>query len=242
MASDSSETWTDSSGVQTFQEVDKTLYFPEINIGISTWGEAEVFDKSVNDWLQEAIADFAIIRQSDETLAELTTFLASRLDEEFGFDGNTRNPDLHMGFHVAGYNSSSASAPPGMCHVFIEPDMYNFQPQKTLLALPAHIPSVHLRNGMYEEFAIMWPALSGIDLSFRELIAANYKDEIEPPHDPIALKAEWLGNWVKQMCLVIKLAGLREYIGKTVKVLTFNHQGNVRWFHLPETIESKPQA
>jgi len=90
---------------------------------------------------------------------------------------------------------------------------------------------------MYEVFAVMWPALSGIDATFRSLIASSYKNELVSPVDPVALQAEWLGNWIKQMCLMIKTAGLPEYIGKTVKVLTFSSAGNARWFHLPEMKE-----
>jgi hypothetical protein len=109
----------------------------------------------------------------------------------------------------------------------------------TMLSLPHEGANFHLRNGMYEEFAIMWPALSGIDTSFRSLFVSRYQSEIELIQDPISLKAEWLGNWVKQMCLVIKSAGLPEFVGKTVKMLTFDSTRTVRWFHLPEMRELK---
>ena len=109
-----------------------------------------------------------------------------------------------------------------------------------MLALPNEDTNFHLRNGMYEEFAIMWLALFGIDTSFRGLIATRYQNEIEASKDPVSLQDEWLGNWVKQMCLVIKTAGLPEYIGKTVKILTFDLTRNVRWFHLPDMKELKP--
>jgi hypothetical protein len=240
MASDSSETWIDSSGNEKFVEVDKTLYFPEINIGISTWGDAEVLGQGLNDWLKQAVLDFAQHKKSDQVLADFTAFLSERLDKALGLDGTTPNSEYHMGLHIAGYNSSSDQTPPGICHVFIDPNFNKFQPQETLLSLPPHISAYHLRNGMFEEFAIMWPALYGIDTSFRNLIALNYQDIIRIPEDPIALKAEWLGSWVKQMCLVIKMAGLREYIGKKVKVLSFNQQGDVKWFHLPEMEKVKP--
>ena len=241
MASDSSETHTDKrTGVRKFVEVDKTLYFDEINIGISTWGDAEVGNHGINEWLDQAVADFKSHSQSENILQEITLFLAKRLDKAFGLDGKKVNSSLHMGLHVAGYNSILKNALPGICHVFIEPGFSQFDPQMTMLSLPNQEANFHLRNGMYKEFAIMWPALSGIDASFRGLIAALYQNEIEPPKDPVSLQAEWLGNWVKQMCLVIKTAGLPEYIGKTVKVLTFDCARNVRWFHLPEMNELKP--
>jgi hypothetical protein len=78
----------------------------------------------------------------------------------------------------------------------------------------------------------MWPALSGIDATFRNLFKFHYKGYIQPASDPVALRAEWLGNWVKQMCLTLKSAGMPEFIGKSVNVLTFNYKGGVRWFKL----------
>lgn len=233
MASDSSETHINSAGNQIFVEVDKTLYFDDVNIGISTWGDAQVGDQGINDWLNQALSDFKTPDNARQMLENITSFLANRLNKEFGLDGTTPNRSIHMGLHIAGYNSSSKGALPGICHVFIEPGFRKFDPQLTMLSLPNEGTTFRLRNGMYEEFAIMWPALSGIDASFRSLIASRYKCEIQPSNDPVALQAEWLGSWVKQMCLVIKTAGLPEYIGKSVKVLAFSQEGKPRWFQLP---------
>lgn len=237
MASDSSETRMDPDGTVSFAEVDKTLYSKEINIGISTWGDAEVGNQGINEWLKQALADFRAQSKPNQILKQITHFLAKRLDDSFGLNDTADNSLLHMGLHVAGYNFDSGNVSPGICHVFIAPGMRRFNPELTMLSLPKHVPGFHLRNGMYEEFAIMWPALSGIDASFRSLIESRYQKEKTSPKDPVRLQAEWLGNWVKQMCLVIKTAGLPEYIGKTVKVLTFNRDGNARWFRLPEIEE-----
>ena len=237
MASDSSETCEYADGRQEFVEVDKTLYFQSINIGISTWGHAQVGDQGINDWLEDVISEFVNFQSSKQNLENVTAFLASKLNKAFGLDGNKPNLETHMGLHIAGFNSTSKNTLPGICHVFIKPGYYTFDPQLTALSLPGKEASFQLRNGMYEEFAIMWPALSGIDTSFRTLIASRYKNEIRPSKDPVALQAEWLGSWVKQMCLVIKTAGLPEYIGKTVKVLAFNSQSKPRWFHLNEMNE-----
>ena len=237
MASDSSETHTDSSGIMKFVEVDKTLHFKSLNIGISTWGDAEVNNQDINEWLNLSMNSFEQEQKSNNVLEQVVDFLSKKLDEAFGLDGTAPNHSIHMGLHIAGYNSFPENRTPGICHVFIQPGFYKFDPQKTMLSLPSYVPGYHLRNGMYEEFAMMWPALSGIDASFRRLIASQYQDEIEPARDPIALQAEWLGSWVKQMCLIIKTSGLPEYIGKSVKILSFNHKGNVRWFILPELIE-----
>jgi len=212
MASDSSETYEYPDGRQEFCEVDKTLYFQSINMGISTWGNAQVGDQGINEWLEVAISEFVKLRSSEQNLETITAFLASKLNKAFGLDGNKQNIETHMGLHIAGFNSTSKNTFPGICHVFIEPGFYKFDPQLTVLSLPNKGASFQLRNGIYKEFAIMWPALSGIDASFRTLIASRYKNEIRPSEDPIALQAEWLGNWVKQMCLVIKTAGLPEYI------------------------------
>ena len=60
MASDSSETHTNNAGSMKFLEVDKTLYFKSLNIGISTWGHAEVGNQGINEWLNDSMADFEI--------------------------------------------------------------------------------------------------------------------------------------------------------------------------------------
>ena len=50
MASDSSETRKDTkTGVETFHKAIKTLYFSALNIGISTWGDANVGTEGIND-------------------------------------------------------------------------------------------------------------------------------------------------------------------------------------------------
>lgn len=195
MASDSSETHINNmTGDRKFVEVEKTIYFKEINIGISTWGDAEVNNQGINDWLEKTVTDFKSLDHGDNILEEITYFLATKLDNEFSLDGKKKNNSVHMGLHVAGYNSISEKTLPGICHVFIEPGFTNFDPQMTMLSLPNPNANFHLRNGMYEEFAVMWPALSGIDASFRALIAQRYQNDLEVPKDPILLKAEWLGN------------------------------------------------
>ena len=61
MASDSSETHTNKiTGFRKYVEVDKTLYFDEINVGISTWGDAEVGNQGINDWINQSVADFKV--------------------------------------------------------------------------------------------------------------------------------------------------------------------------------------
>lgn len=229
MASDSSERYRDLGGKERFREVEKTLYFGPLNIGVSTWGDAEVDSVGINQWLKCSIREFLKLKRvnTNRALAAVTTFLSEKLNRECHING--RN---HMGLHIAGYNSDKKGVSPGICHVFIEPGFTKFDNQHTLLELPKHIPAYHLRNGIYEEFAIMWPSLSGLDESFRSLMASKYQSLTKPLSDPVAVRAEWLGNWVKQMCLVFKITGLPEYIGKTVKVLTFDQQGNVRKFRL----------
>lgn len=234
MASDSSETLIDpATGHETYVEVDKTIYFDQLNIGISTWGDAQVGGMSINDWLVQTLNGFTTMNKTERLLHEIISFLAKQLDTAFGFDGTTINKSVHMGLHVAGYNKISKDALPGICHVFIKPGSRQFDPQPTVLELTDPSKSYFLRNGMYEEFAMMWPALSGIDTSFRILLSTHYSQIIHLPKDLVALQAEWLGNWVKQMCLAIKMAGLPEYIGKTVKILSFNNNKEVRRFILP---------
>jgi hypothetical protein len=229
MASDSSESIPKPSGEVDFAEIDKTLYFKELNIGISMWGKSWLGSHNVNEWLKDKIQEFVFTKSTgpNQALAEITNFLADKLNKECKIDGTN-----DMGFHIAGYNSDNEGASPGICHVFIQPGFPKFHNQHIQLELPKDIPACHLRNGMYKEFSVMWPALSGLDESFRSQVSSKYKSLIKPHPDPVAVRAEWLGSWVKQMCLVFKTAGLPEYIGKTVKVLTFNQKGNVRKFQL----------
>jgi hypothetical protein len=144
-----------------------------------------------------------------------------------------------MGLHIAGYNSTAVNAP-GLCHVFIDHGDLYFTPQITQMYLPEHVPAMHLRNGIldeyspFNEFAIMWPALLGVQETFRNLIRDRYQHKAVPLQDPLAVRAEYLGNWIKQLCLVVKMAGIPEHIGKTVRVLTFDRLGIARRFELPE--------
>jgi hypothetical protein len=224
MASDSSETQT-VDGKSTFAEVEKTHYFSKLNVGISTWGHATVGDQGIDEWLRETVEDFTQLGKTDELLSGLTSHIARRLDEAFHLDGTRRNNSIRMGLHIAGYNSSTNDAP-GFCHVFIDQGYPYFDPQETQLYLPEHIPARHLRNGMldeygFDEFAIMWPALSGVFESFHSMMLKRYPHMTRPLQYSPVIRAELLGNWVKQLCLVVKLAGIPEHIGKAVRVLTF---------------------
>ena len=107
MASDSSETREYPDGRVDFADVDKTLYFGQLNIGISTWGESSC------------------------------------------------------------------------------------------------MPGYHLRNGIYREFALFWPTFAGIDETFRTFVKLHYAHLLTGSSDAVRLKAEWLGNWVRQMCFIL---------------------------------------
>jgi hypothetical protein len=150
MASDSSETRT-VQGKNTFTEVEKNHYFSRLNVGISTWGHATVGSQGIDEWLQEAVDEFAQLGETDGILSGLTSHLAQRLDEAYHFDGTRRRSTIRMGLHIAGYHSSANDAP-GFCHVFVEQDYPRFDPQETQLYLPEHIPARHLRNGMLDEY------------------------------------------------------------------------------------------
>jgi hypothetical protein len=238
MASDSSETRT-SSQATTFVDVDKTHYFPDINVGISTWGYATVGNQSIDSWLTAEVNNFAQVKSSDEILSNLTKHLGQRLIEAFHLDGSRRNGHIRMGLHIAGYNSDTLDAP-GLCHVFIDQGDLYFTSQETQLYLPEHVPAMHLRNGIldeysaFNEFAIMWPALFGIHETFRNLIYDRYHHKATVLQDPLVMRAEYLGNWIRQLCLVVKMAGIPEYIGKSVRVLVFEREGNPRRYELPE--------
>lgn len=234
MASDSSETWTDpDTGNKTYIEFDKTLYFSRLNVGVSTWGDAQVGEEEINEWLDRTIAKFNS-QNLDGLLRRLADYIASKLNDALK-SGKMEDHEHHMGLHIAGYDSSESQ--PVICHVFIEPDSKGFEAQMTMPVLSRSQKVFHLRNGMYREFATMWPALFGVDQSLRTLFAEGYRDELIDADDPIALESEWLGNWVKQVCLVSKTAGLPEYIGKTVKILAFDKDCRPRWFHIKEMEE-----
>jgi hypothetical protein len=242
MASDSSETRT-AHGKSTFTEVEKTHYFSKLNVGISTWGHAIIDGQGIgiDEWLRETVEEFTHLGNTDGILSGLTSHLAVRLDEAFYLNGSNRSK-IRMGLHIAGYDSSTSDAP-GICHVFIDQDHLRFDSQQIQLRLPEHYLNQQLRNGMldeygFDEFAIMWPALSGVFESFRNVLLKRYSSITQPLQYSPAVQAELLGNWVKQLCVVVKLAGIPEHIGKAVRVLTFDKSGNPQRFILPEMIES----
>ncbi len=238
MASDSAETDPDSSRELCFKSAEKTLYFPKLNVGVSTWGESRIGGRSINTWISEAVRDF-IAEQGEnpmQCLETLTLFLSSRLDGEFRFDGLTRNSTIRMGLHIGGYNSPDTSCP-GLCHVFIDRGDTKFDAQLTRPCLARGGPAFHLRNGLFQAFALMWPALSEVDEAFRNAVRQLHGECCKAPEDPVAVRAEWLGNWVRQLSLVTKTAGMPEYIGKDIRILTFDHTRKVRWFTLPEMVQ-----
>lgn len=243
MASDSSELITNlRTKERSFNSATKTLYCDDLNIGVSTWGLATIGGRGVNSWLQDELRAFSRTEYgtTDQPLTALTQFLAAQLDVEFSLNGSSPYRGDSLGFHLAGYDSKNPlSAPPGMCHVYLNPGQRKAEPELTLPVLPPFISGQHLRNGMFEPFAIMWPTLSGVDETFKSLIEQHYKEQsvAASDSDNVKLRAEWVGNWVKQMCNMLKQAGIPRFIGEPVVVLTFNAQRQVRWFEIPEIRE-----
>jgi hypothetical protein len=82
MASDSSETRT-TLGRTTFVDVEKTHHFPEINVGISTWGHATVGNQGIDEWLELEVGSFVRLERTDAILSDLTEHLAQKLNEPF---------------------------------------------------------------------------------------------------------------------------------------------------------------
>lgn len=232
MASDSAETITYSDGSQRIEDVEKSLYFPRLNVGISTWGNARVNNVNINLWLKETLSTYC-----DDTrevrLSNLTSFLAGQLDREFGLPRLGRG-NFEMGLHIGGFESRDRACPPGLCHVFINKNEKQFIAEFTRPKLPEG-EIFFLRNGMYEPFAMMWDELRKIEGKYAEIVARSYPGLIQPDnHDQIDLHAEWLGSWVKQLCMILKNVGMPEYVGKTVRVLSFDNNRDVRTYELPE--------
>jgi hypothetical protein len=159
MASDSSQTILDNATkkITGFVEKEKTFYFKGLNIGLSSWGLAQVGAQDIGIWLEGPVKEFMeTVNQTgnSDRLAAFTNFLARQLDEAFKLDGKKENDSLHMGLHICGYNSSTDKSP-GMCHIYINPGQNRFIPELTVIpSLPKGIPANHLRNGIHEEFWI----------------------------------------------------------------------------------------
>ncbi len=116
MAADSSET-RNNNGEESFEEVDKIIYFPELNIGISTWGDALVAGKDINIWLKEIIKEFKQNKNvndfKNKLLSDISEHIAEKLNEIFP------NGEAVLGLHIAGYTYSVELKEyrPGVFHV-----------------------------------------------------------------------------------------------------------------------------
>ena len=253
MAADSSESTCDG---QSFEEVDKIIYFTRFNIGISTWGDAVVENKGINDWLKEKIDEFKGTKTEENIrnkyLEEVSEFLAKKLNEAFP------NGDSVLGLHIASYTYSKRHEEyrPGVFHVHNhdkrkvreirichtpehrEGDPTKFIAEKTRPILEKD-DAIHLRNGIYEEFALFFPALQGLKETFRNTIMLSHENMINPGNlDLIKIEAESVANWVRLMCNTFTEAGLSPYIGKKIRVLALQ-VNKLRKFTLDEFSEEE---
>jgi|GEM_PF-6532328 len=233
MAADSAETATYADGSRAIREIEKTLYFPKLNVGISTWGSAKIGNIGINEWLRDSLIEYHDANDSLR-LTRLTNFLASRLDAEFGLP--KRGHSLaEMGLHIGGFETGEVNCPPGLCHVFIGKDRDRFEPELTHPSLK--VGGFLLFNGMYEPFSMMWHELKEVDDKYRAIVERSYPHLIKLDRDRwIDFHAEWLGGWVKQLCITFKVVGMPEYVGKAIRVLTFDNNGDRRNYEIPEIV------
>lgn len=253
MAADSSERSTKKIINHEFNECTKILYFPELNIGISTWGNAKISEININDWLTETIKDFKEKNKDDlknKCLERLSNFIAEKLNAVFP------NGEKVLGLHIAGYSFSRYDMEnrPGIFHVHNHnesdtqeinncstPEHKTVEPKKFLAEKTKPIlnrgDALHLRNGLYKEFAQFFPALHGVKQSFVNVIREKYGSRSDLSKlDLLKIQAESVANWVRLMCNTFSEAGILPHVGKNVKVLLIQ-ENNHRKFVLNEFSE-----
>lgn len=254
MAADSSETVTDKTG-RRFQDCDKIIHFSDLNVGISTWGDAIVDNKNVNSWLEEKIKEFKQNKNNgnnlkNKYLKEVAEVIAENLNIAFP------NGESVLGLHIAGFSYSQCHGElrPGIFHVHnhdennikeikrcLTPEHRNGQPKKFIAEKTKPILEngevIHLRNGIYEEFALFFPALQGVKHTFINIIRSNHENMVNTNNlDFLKIEAESIANWVRLMCNTFNEAGLLPYVGKKVRVLALQ-KDNSRKFTLNEFSE-----
>lgn len=253
MAADSSETRM-QNGEESFEEVDKIIYFPDLNIGISTWGDAIVDNKDIDSWLKEAIGRFKQNKNDNNLknkfLSDISKHIAEKLNEIFP------NGEAVLGLHITGYTYSVELKEyrPGVFHVHnhdernireirrcLTPEHRNGEPKKFIAEKTKPIlqkgEAIHIRNGIYEEFALFFPALQGLKETFRNTLMLSHEDMVNTNDlDLVKIEAESIANWVRLMCNTFNEAGLFPYVGKRIRVLAIQ-EDNHRKFTLNEFSE-----
>lgn len=106
MAADSALTF--SSG-RSFYGAQKLLPIPQLNAGISIWGNYTIANKYADIWTQDFIANTV---NSNATLWDTANLLAEKLNSAFGAVIQER-----MGFHIAGFDTKSGIRGPAFYHV-----------------------------------------------------------------------------------------------------------------------------
>lgn len=243
MSADSSEIQIpeDESEIKS-KKVQKIEYLPDLSLGVSTWGDwtDEFYD--MNTFIKTAAAEYMDHRSKGESnLLGFSNYLADRLDIQFEYDGIKENTDLYTGFHFCGYAYPSKYERPGLCNVFIEKHYNHFEAQKTCPVCDAG-SRVQLTNGIYRPFVQARPLINEFERVVDSILKDEHSEDSDPDLDSVRVRAEWLGNLVRQMCIGVKKAGLRPIIGDPVTVLYFNSSiDSVRWFHLPGMLNGLPE-
>ncbi|KYK37503.1 MAG: hypothetical protein AYK18_09815 [Theionarchaea archaeon DG-70] len=224
---------------RTYADAKKLQKIPQLNAGISWWGEGRINGIFADLWLErfiknssaESLEEFAISLQNELRRLELT------IPE--GASTSTLR-DGTIGFHLAGFVEYNNRRIPSLYHIHngksvlyptVDPHIVNANHDFPPLRVIEHWSRREwpgLRNGDYRPYAVLYNYLSGF---YRQLhedpdMRAADDDPFIIPH-PLNLEtiSEFLRFNIKLVRDIYALSNYPPIIGGRVTTLTINENG-----------------
>lgn len=238
MAADSAVTF---SSRRVYIGAQKLLPIPQIDAGLSIWGQARICDVDADIWLQEYIRNEI---PDDISLWNMAENLAQKLNREFdGIIGE------RMGIHVGGFDERNGVRGPAFYHIHNAHYHIEYRdgevkciadeepPIREFRAHDDHPPRIYeggnfpipTRNGDFSVFGLLYDKVSPLFGNIHALTGLHF-----PFPNSLAARGEYLRFWINTIKEIYRLSNARmrvldepmtagdAHIGGPVTVLTIS--------------------
>ncbi len=216
----------------------KVYEIPTINAGLSCWGNAQVGDVSLDEWMPEfldtnednykTIDDFALILRDEIRRYTLQiTAIEGSLEYRFG----------NRGFHLAGFTDYQGRRTPSFYHIHngqserfsnIDPRLVNanhdYSPDFILNQFNQGVVP-HTRNGAFQRYAQLFDtiinAIMRMRINGQPIRFPDFRDETQN----VEVSTRFVEFWLRFVREFYALSNLEDIIGGPISLLTIQPNG-----------------
>ena len=236
MASDSNITMVKGNNFRIKNDqVAKTEFFEEFNLGISIWGKFKIDNTKIWDFIKENLQDF-FDKPNEKSL--LPDFLKKKLNDSLPASkvqkiDKEKQFTQKLGIHLATYLSIDGIIEPVLYHITNDRSSWEFVAQPDIHPSNNRPPYI-VFNGIYEPFSLarehFQNYFESTSLLFQEIIKKNPKIQQPNRTDEYNLEKELklIITTIKQYQAILEHNGLIPIIGGKIQGICFNQNGFIQ--------------